>query len=89
MASDEDLVARDAVLARVEAWRKRAPKLTDDVISMAHGAGGKASQALFEAVIHPAFSNSELDRLDDVRETEDMLMHMDEAKIPVIVPRSE
>lgn len=65
MASDEDLVARDAVLARVEAWRKRAPRLTDDVISMAHGAGGKASQALFEAVIHPAFSNAELDRLDD------------------------
>ncbi|MEO6572072.1 MAG: hydrogenase expression/formation protein HypE [Ilumatobacteraceae bacterium] len=65
MASDEDLVARDAVLARVEAWRKRAPKLTDEVISMAHGAGGKASQALFEAVIHPAFANPELDRLDD------------------------
>lgn len=65
MASDEDLVARDAVLARVEAWRKRAPRLTDDVISMAHGAGGKASQALFEAVIHPAFMNPELDRLDD------------------------
>ncbi len=65
MASDEDLVARDAVLARVEAWRKRAPRLTDEVISMAHGAGGKASQALFEAVIHPAFANPELDRLDD------------------------
>ncbi len=65
MASGEDLVARDAVLARVEAWRKRAPKLTDEVISMAHGAGGKASQALFEAVIHPAFANAELDRAED------------------------
>ncbi|NND76536.1 MAG: hydrogenase expression/formation protein HypE [Ilumatobacter sp.] len=65
MASHEDLIARDAVLARVEAWRKRAPKLTDDVITMAHGAGGKASQALLEAVIRPAFSNPILDRLDD------------------------
>ena len=27
-----------------------------------------------------------LERLDDVRETEDMLMHMDETKIPIIVP---
>ena len=26
-----------------------------------------------------------LERLDDVRETEDMLMHMDETKIPIIV----
>lgn len=65
MASDEDLAARDVVLDRVEAWRKRAPKLTDDVVTMAHGAGGKASQALLEAVIRPAFSNPILDRLDD------------------------
>ncbi len=65
MASDDDLAARDAVLERVEAWRKRAPRLTDDVITMAHGAGGKASQALLEAVIRPAFSNPVLDRLDD------------------------
>ncbi|MCP4228223.1 MAG: hydrogenase expression/formation protein HypE, partial [Actinomycetia bacterium] len=65
MASDEDLTPRDQVLERVEAWRRRAPKLTDDVITMAHGAGGKASQALFEAVIRPAFSNPILDRVDD------------------------
>lgn len=65
MASEEDLAARDAVLDRIEAWRRRAPKLTDDVISMAHGAGGKSSQALFQAVIHPAFSNPILDRVED------------------------
>ncbi len=65
MATDEDLVARDKVLDRVEQWRRRAPKLADDVITMAHGAGGKASQALLEAVIRPAFSNETLDRLDD------------------------
>lgn len=65
MATDEDLVARDAVLERVESWRRRAPRLTDEVITMAHGAGGKASLALLEAVIRPAFANDVLDRLDD------------------------
>ncbi len=65
MATDEDLAARDAVLDRIDAWRKRAPKLTDDIVTMAHGAGGKASQALFEAVIRPAFSNPILDKTDD------------------------
>ena len=65
MAGDADRAAREEVLARIEAWRRRAPKLTDEVITMAHGAGGKAGQALLEAVIRPAFSNPVLDRLDD------------------------
>jgi hydrogenase expression/formation protein HypE len=56
---------RDEVFSRIEAWRRRAPRLTDEVVTMAHGAGGKASQALLEAVILPAFSNEVLDRLDD------------------------
>jgi len=30
-----------------------------------------------------------LDRLDDVKETEDMLMHMDVASIPGIAPKSK
>ncbi len=53
------------MLARVEQWRRRAPKLTDDTISTAHGAGGRASQALYEALIKPKFGNEHLDRLDD------------------------
>ncbi len=57
--------ARQTVLARVESWRRRAPRLTDDTITMAHGAGGRASQALLEAVIRPAFSNPVLDSLED------------------------
>lgn len=65
MATDEDLDRRDAVLARIEEWRQRAPVLRDDTITMAHGAGGKASQSLIEAVIRPAFTNPELDRLGD------------------------
>jgi len=31
-----------AVLDRIEAFRRRRPRLTDDVVTMAHGAGGKA-----------------------------------------------
>ena len=65
MPSEEDFEAREAVLARVESWRRRAPKLTDETITMAHGAGGRASQSLLEAVIRPAFSNPVLDSLDD------------------------
>ncbi len=65
MASDDDVARREAVLARVEAWRSRAPVLREDTITMAHGAGGQASQSLIEAVIRPALSNPELDRLAD------------------------
>lgn len=56
---------REAVLARIQEWRKRPPKLTDEVITMAHGAGGKASQALTDAVFRSAYGGTELDRLDD------------------------
>ena len=65
MATNDDLHRRDAVLARIEEWRQRAPVLRDDTITMAHGAGGKASQSLIEGVIRPALSNPELDRLAD------------------------
>ncbi len=62
---DSDLARRDAVFDRIESWRQRAPVLRDDTITMAHGAGGKASQSLIEAIIRPALSNPELDRLAD------------------------
>ena len=39
--------------------------MTDEVITMAHGAGGKASQALTDAVFRSAYGGDELDRLDD------------------------
>jgi len=56
---------RQQVLARIEQWRLRPPKMTDEVITMAHGAGGKASQALTDAVFRSAYGGDELDRLDD------------------------
>jgi len=65
MPRSDDFEAREAVLARVESWRRRAPKLTDETITMAHGAGGRASRSLIEAVIRPAFTNPALDGLED------------------------
>ncbi len=56
---------RDQVLARIEQWKLRPPKLTDEVVTMAHGAGGKASQSLTEAVFKAAYGGPQLDRLDD------------------------
>ncbi len=44
------------VLDRIEAFRRRRPRLTDDVITLAHGAGGKASAALIDAVFIEAFA---------------------------------
>jgi hydrogenase expression/formation protein HypE len=49
-----------AVFDRIEAFRRRRPRLLDDVVTLAHGAGGKASAALLDAVFLPAFSNEAL-----------------------------
>src|SRR5580693_8139260 len=60
MAQDAGTEARDAreavVFDRIEAFRRRRPRLRDDVITLAHGAGGKASAALLDAVFLPAFA---------------------------------
>ncbi len=53
------------VLERVEAYRRRRPRLTDKVITLAHGAGGKASAALVDAVFLEAFRNDALEPLGD------------------------
>ena len=44
-----------AVLDRIEAFRRRRPTLKDEVITLAHGAGGKASAALVSDVFVDAF----------------------------------
>lgn len=54
-----------AVLDRIEAFRRRRPRLTDDIITMAHGAGGKASAALVDAVFVSAFAADQLAPLAD------------------------
>jgi len=56
--SDHDKDEREAaMLDRIEAFRRRKPRLTDEVITSAHGAGGKSSAALIENVFLAAFSD--------------------------------
>jgi hydrogenase expression/formation protein HypE len=57
VASHRKTTAREeAVFDRIEAFRRRRPRLLDEVVTLAHGAGGKASAALLDAVFLPAFS---------------------------------
>jgi hydrogenase expression/formation protein HypE len=53
------------VLERIEAFRRRRPRLTDDVVTLAHGAGGKASAALVDAVFLEAFGRGQAAALGD------------------------
>ena len=53
------------VFDRIEAFRRRKPRLRDEVVTLAHGAGGKASAALLEAVFLPAFGNDILEAQTD------------------------
>ncbi|OBI17456.1 hydrogenase expression/formation protein HypE [Mycobacterium sp. E2327] len=50
---------------RIEAFRRRRPRLRDTVVTLAHGAGGKASAALVDAVFLEAFRNPHLESLGD------------------------
>src|SRR5690349_4748375 len=55
----------DVMRDRVTEFRKRRPRLIDDVITMAHGAGGKSSAALTDNVFLEAFRNPQLEQLGD------------------------
>jgi hydrogenase expression/formation protein HypE len=55
----------ERILGIIETARAKRPKFRDARITMAHGAGGKATSALIEGVLTPAFASPELDRLAD------------------------
>ncbi|MGV0643413.1 hydrogenase expression/formation protein HypE [Mycolicibacterium sp. XJ2546] len=55
----------DRALERIDRQRQRRPRLLDDVVTLAHGAGGKSSAALVDAVFLEAFRNDELEQLGD------------------------
>ncbi|MCC9181756.1 hydrogenase expression/formation protein HypE [Mycolicibacterium mageritense] len=52
-------------MERIEAFRRRRPRLRDEIVTLAHGAGGKASAALVDAVFVEAFRNPLLESLGD------------------------
>ncbi|MFR9775715.1 hydrogenase expression/formation protein HypE [Micromonospora sp. MS34] len=61
----ERLSPEQQVLRRVERARRRAPKIRESRITLAHGAGGKATHSLIEGLFVEAFRNPTLAALDD------------------------
>ena len=53
------------VLDRIDRARRRRPRVREERITMSHGAGGKATQTLIEAVFLDAFRNPLLEPLED------------------------
>ena len=60
MASREE-----QVLERIDRARRARPRLREENITLSHGAGGKATQTLIQAVFLDAFRNPLLEPLDD------------------------
>ncbi|MGF7120357.1 hydrogenase expression/formation protein HypE [Rhodococcus sp. BE178] len=55
----------DRVLDRIASFRKRRPRLLEEVVTLAHGAGGKSSAALVDSVFVEALRNPQLEQLGD------------------------
>src|SRR6201982_3566946 len=55
----------EQVLDRIDRARRRRPKVREERITMSHGAGGKATHTLIEAVFLDAFRNPLLEPLED------------------------
>ena len=58
-------ITEDLVGERIEAMRRRPQRFRDDRVTMAHGAGGKASRALVEGLVVPLLANPALEALSD------------------------
>jgi hydrogenase expression/formation protein HypE len=58
------------ILEIIETARSKRPRFKDDRITMAHGAGGKATQTLIEGLFAPAFASEALDELADAGSVE-------------------
>ncbi|MEN3265334.1 hydrogenase expression/formation protein HypE [Pseudonocardia sp.] len=64
-AGAEHLTREEQVLARIAKARARKAKIKEERITLSHGAGGKATQTLIEAVFLDAFRNPVLEQLED------------------------
>jgi len=62
--------SEERVLGIVETARGKRPRFRDELVTMAHGAGGKASQTLIEGLLAPAFESAALDELGDAGKVE-------------------
>ena len=64
-AGAEHLSKEQQVLERIDKARRRRAKLKEERITLAHGAGGKATATLIEALFLDAFRNPLLEPLED------------------------
>jgi len=64
-AGAEHLSKEQQVLERIDKARRRRAKLKEERITLAHGAGGKATATLIEALFLEAFRNPLLEPLED------------------------
>ena len=55
----------ERILGIIETARAKRPRFKDERITMAHGAGGKATQTLIEGLLAPAFDSPTLSALAD------------------------
>jgi hydrogenase expression/formation protein HypE len=53
------------ILGIIETARAKRPRFKDEHVTMAHGAGGKATQTMIEGLFVPAFGSSTLEQLGD------------------------
>jgi len=58
-------VREELVLERIDRARRSRPRVREDRITMSHGAGGKATQTLIEAIFLNGFRNRLLEPLED------------------------
>ena len=55
----------ERILGIIETARRKRPRFKDETVTMAHGAGGKATQTLIEGLLEPAFASESLAELGD------------------------
>jgi hydrogenase expression/formation protein HypE len=58
-------VREELVLERIDRARRSRPRVKEERITMSHGAGGKATQTLIEAIFLNEFRNPSLEPLED------------------------
>jgi hydrogenase expression/formation protein HypE len=64
----------ERILGIIETARAKRPRFKDERITMAHGAGGKATQTLIEGLLAPAFG---IEELGDAAAVEDVALTTD------------
>jgi hydrogenase expression/formation protein HypE len=64
-AGQEHLDREQQVLQRIERARRRKARVKEERVTLAHGAGGKATHTLIEAIFLEAFRNPLLEPLED------------------------